>query len=116
VHGGPATSTYGDDEPPSSSPFPRTPTFDEQLGAGARHVSLRGTPTSAKRRSGHQATELVPGSLDRAHVPLGKGHAPAAAQSDAAQQQAKLRTASGDLGLGLGIGLDSEFDDVLNWT
>ncbi|PWZ02388.1 hypothetical protein BCV70DRAFT_230497 [Testicularia cyperi] len=110
-----------DDMPPSSSPFPRTPTFDlgsprflshsrqhSSSGGGgahdrhASHLGLGLPSTSSSSARLHRAM-----GTDGGHLSKGSLHLADRSASN------KHRQVSTDMPLGLGIGLD--LDDVLDW-
>ncbi|CDW97348.1 hypothetical protein [Sporisorium scitamineum] len=111
-----------DDFPPSSSPFPRTPTFDMSsprfLGRHSSHHAYGG---AHERQPSHLGLGLPSGasSSARLHKALGadlnkssRDHRSLSISS--ASGNAKHRQVSTDVPMGLGIGLD--LDDVLDWS
>ncbi|SJX62815.1 uncharacterized protein SRS1_13644 [Sporisorium reilianum f. sp. reilianum] len=111
-----------DDFPPSSSPFPRTPTFDMSsprfLGHHGSHPAYGG---GHERQPSHLGLGLPSGasSSARLHKALGadlnknsRDHRSLSISS--ASGNAKHRQVSTDVPMGLGIGLD--LDDVLDWS
>lgn len=116
-----------DDFPPSSSPFPRTPTFDVSsprfMGASSHHAPHH-PYGSHERQSSHLGLGLpstVAGSSARLHKALGGDLHKSGAGRDgrslsisSASGNAKHRQVSTEVPMGLGIGLD--LDDVLDWS
>ncbi|SPO25344.1 uncharacterized protein UTRI_03244_B [Ustilago trichophora] len=109
-----------DDFPPSSSPFPRTPTFDMSsprfIGHGSSHPHYGG---AHERQPSHLGLGLPSGSTARLHKALGadlnKGRGDRSLSISSANGNAnKHRQVSTEVPMGLGIGLD--LDDVLDWS
>lgn len=104
-----------DDFPPSSSPFPRTPTFDmssprflshHHYGAGSHerqpsHLGL-GLPSGSSSASLHKALGAANTGRDNRSLSISSASG------------GKHRQVSTEVPMGLGIGLD--LDDVLDWS
>lgn len=106
-----------DDFPPSSSPFPRTPTFDMSSPRLTPHGSHHSSGAH-ERHPSHLGLGLPSSSSARLHKALGadlhKGGASRDDRSLSASAHAKHRQVSTEVPMGLGIGLD--LDDVLDWS
>lgn len=108
-----------DDVPPSSSPFPRTPTFDfgsprfmQRYPGGETHERNpshlgHGLPSSSSSARLHKA---MAGEPTGRHSHLGERSLSVSSGNSAS----KNRQVSSEVPLGLGIGLD--LDDVLDWS
>lgn len=107
----------GDDFPPSSSPFPRTPTFDM---SSPRFMGHAGSHAYAahERQPSHLGLGLPSTSSSaRLHKALGADLKPNTRDSrsfSSSSTNTKNRQVSTDVPMGLGIGLD--LDDVLDWS
>ncbi|GAC94143.1 hypothetical protein PHSY_001712 [Pseudozyma hubeiensis SY62] len=109
-----------DDFPPSSSPFPRTPTFDMSSPRFMNHHHHHHHPTSHaygghERQPSHLGLGLpsTTGSSARLHKAISNSRDNRSLSISSASA-GKHRQVSTDVPMGLGIGLD--LDDVLDWS
>ncbi|SYW75405.1 uncharacterized protein UBRO2_00640 [Ustilago bromivora] len=105
--------------PPSSSPFPRTPTFDMSSPRFLNHHHYGGAGSTHERQPSHLGLGLPSGSNSaRLHKALGAANA-AGGRDDrslsiSSAGGGKHLQVSTEVSMGLGIGLD--LDDVLDWS